>query len=257
MPKSKYDSIAEEYEKLRPEYPRDMIESLIMHTGIDQTSHLLEVGAGTGKATMILAEKGFKIDCIEIEPQMADILIRKTQPYPNISVTIDNFETWEKAEQRKYDLIYSAQAFHWIDENVRYKKSHELLKKNGQLALLWYISVVESTEMYQKLNMIFNQYKTGFSCSGKDNFAAFYDRERQHLEKTPYFHQIKAFTFTSEPIGQSGELFVERFQTTSAYASLDQQTKTSVSNELLSAIDTLGGNVTSRLMYMLFIADRV
>lgn len=35
-------------------------------------------------------------------------------------------------------MIYSAQAFHWLDKNIKYKKCHELLKDNGYLVLFWY-----------------------------------------------------------------------------------------------------------------------
>ena len=35
-------------------------------------------------------------------------------------------------------MIYSAQAFHWIDKDIKYKKCYELLKDKGYLVLFWY-----------------------------------------------------------------------------------------------------------------------
>ena len=49
MSKSKYDSVAKEYEKIRPEYPEELIGKLISSTNITIDSNLLEIGAGTGK----------------------------------------------------------------------------------------------------------------------------------------------------------------------------------------------------------------
>lgn len=256
MSKSKYDSVAEEYERIRPEFPPELIEVLITHTGVDNSSQLLEIGAGTGKATMPLAQKGYKVDCIEIEPKMADILINKCSLYPNISVTVDNFETWGNVKDSSYDLIYSAQAFHWIDEKIKYGKCYNLLKINGHLALFWYFSVIEFTEVFNKLNSIFSKYNTGFACTGMDDCQKFFDREKESIENSVYFHNIRTFTFESLSMIQTADLFIKRFNTTSAFASLDTQGKSIINEELSEAINTMGGNVTSKLMYSLYIADK-
>lgn len=66
---------------------------------------------------------------------MAEILKGKCTKYSNALVDVVPFEEWNCTDNEKYDMIYSAQAFHWIDKKVKYKKCHELLKDNGYLVL--------------------------------------------------------------------------------------------------------------------------
>lgn len=69
---------------------------------------------------------------------MAEILKGKCTKYSNVLVDVVPFEEWNCTDNEKYDMIYSAQAFHWIDKKVKYKKCHELLKDNGYHVLFWY-----------------------------------------------------------------------------------------------------------------------
>jgi trans-aconitate methyltransferase len=58
---------------------------------------------------------------------MAEILRDKCADYSNVTIDVASFEEWKCNEDLKFDLIYSAQAFHWIDKNIKYKKCYELL----------------------------------------------------------------------------------------------------------------------------------
>lgn len=256
MATANYDPVAVEYEKMRPEYPKELVTKFIDVTGINQASHLLEIGAGTGKATMPLASLQFSIDCIEKEAKMAEILIGKISDYPKISVIIDNFETWQGSVQH-YDLVFSAQAFHWIDEAIKYKKCHQLLKEKGKLALFWYISIIEGDEMFAELNNVFSKYNTGFACAGTIDFQRFFDREKSRLENTEYFTNVLEYIYNGETSFQSAEIFLERYQTTSSYASLDDETKMKVNDEIKTTIANLGGTVISKLIYGLYVVDKV
>ena len=46
-----FNQAAEYYDKYRPGYPEEIIDSLISVTGISNGSELLEIGCGSGKAT--------------------------------------------------------------------------------------------------------------------------------------------------------------------------------------------------------------
>ncbi len=72
---------------------------------------------------------------MELGEDMAEILRDKCRDYPNVSVDVVSFEEWNCPNNEKYDMIFCAQAFHWLDKNIKYKKCHELLKENGYLVL--------------------------------------------------------------------------------------------------------------------------
>lgn len=61
-----YKGIAITYDEIRPSYPEKLIDDIISKTEIKSNDRLLEIGAGTGKATIQFAEKGFAIHVILI-----------------------------------------------------------------------------------------------------------------------------------------------------------------------------------------------
>lgn len=60
-----FDLAAEYYDNFRPGYPKEIIETLVMNTRLNNTSRTLEIGAGSGKATDFFKNYGFSIKCIE------------------------------------------------------------------------------------------------------------------------------------------------------------------------------------------------
>jgi SAM-dependent methyltransferase len=110
---------------------------MIQLSGMPAHGSILEVGSGTGKATIPLARRGYALLGIELGDQMAAIAHEKLAPYPNASVEVAAFEDWPLPSGVSFDLVVSASAWHWIDPEVGYRKAAEALKDGGSLALLW------------------------------------------------------------------------------------------------------------------------
>lgn len=122
---------AETYDRARPSYPPEATA----HVGaLVETSSALEIGAGTGKATVDMARTGLRLTCLEPSPEMAEILADKS--LPGVDVVVTTFEEWD-ADAGALDLIYAAQAWHWVDHEVAYQKALRLLRPGGALALMW------------------------------------------------------------------------------------------------------------------------
>ena len=81
-----YQGIANIYDEIRPSYPMELIEDIVSLTGINHRSHLLEVGAGTGKATLIFAEKKFKVIAIEPCEDMAKVLFMSSEKWSTMQL---------------------------------------------------------------------------------------------------------------------------------------------------------------------------
>ena len=47
----RFDGVAALYDIYRPNYPEKLIEAIILMTGLQPDSEILEIGSGTGKAT--------------------------------------------------------------------------------------------------------------------------------------------------------------------------------------------------------------
>lgn len=129
-----FDSAADIYQQARPEYPDGLYALLVEAAGIIAGDRLLEVGCATGKATVPLASRGFRITCIEIGPALAANARRILAGFSNVEIIESAFETWQPAVGARFDLVFAATAWHWIDPAVRYRRAWELLPPGGHLA---------------------------------------------------------------------------------------------------------------------------
>ncbi|HZA32960.1 MAG TPA: SAM-dependent methyltransferase, partial [Propionibacteriaceae bacterium] len=68
---STFEQAAQLYQGARPEYPENLFNRLMEVTGLRSGDHVLEVGAGPGKATLPLARRGLCITAIEPGPALA------------------------------------------------------------------------------------------------------------------------------------------------------------------------------------------
>lgn len=129
-----FDQVAAEYDAIRPGYPAALIEDIISMSSLPAEGRILEVGCGTGQATMPFAEQGYQLTGLDIGAALAAVAAQKCRAYPNVQIQVASFEDWE-AEPGTFDLIISATAFHWIPPEVGYPKAAYLLKDTGSLAI--------------------------------------------------------------------------------------------------------------------------
>lgn len=117
------------------------------------------MGCGTGQATLPFIEKGYQIKAIELSSEMSRYVESKFSHFNNFMVETTSFEN-AKIKEESIDLLYSATAFHWIDEQLGYEKIRQILKKNGRVALFWNHPFVasEKDSLHQRIQKIYTKY---------------------------------------------------------------------------------------------------
>jgi SAM-dependent methyltransferase len=125
---------ADLYDRARPSYPATLVDDVVAMAG--PSGRALDVGCGTGKATVLLAERGLTGAGVEADPAMAEVARLNLAPYPRWTVYVSDFEKWQPREG-SFDLVCAAQAWHWLDPAVRLQRAHGLLRPGGWLALWW------------------------------------------------------------------------------------------------------------------------
>jgi SAM-dependent methyltransferase len=128
-----FEELPELYDRARPGYPNELFDDLIELARLRPGARLLEIGCGTGKATVPLAERGFRLVCVELGEGLARVARARLGAYPAVDVVNERFETWEPTGV--FDGVVSFTAFHWIDPDVRYQKSADVLRERGALAV--------------------------------------------------------------------------------------------------------------------------
>lgn len=148
-----FGSAAEQYERFRPGYPREVLEAVVEYAGRPVQSSL-EVGAGTGKATRLLASRGMSVTALEPDAAMAAVLERTTRGLP-VELVVSTFEQYPTT--RRFDLVCAAAAWHWTDPATRWARAVDLLLPGGVLALFGRPAELCDPELFAAVEQIESQ----------------------------------------------------------------------------------------------------
>lgn len=150
-----FGEVAELYDKARAGYPDALVDDVAGLAGAGGSPvRALEVGAGTGKATVSFAARGLRIVALEPSAAMAAVARRNCERFPAVSIEITSFEDWP-VETGGFGLLYSAQAWHWVTPEVRYPKAAEALAPGGTLALFWNRTSWQSGPLRDELDRLY------------------------------------------------------------------------------------------------------
>lgn len=102
------------YDKNRPSYPPTMVEKLLTHLNVSgqENAKIVDLAAGTGKFTELLARRPEDFEIIAIEPHAG---MRKTLDNKNLDkVTVKDGDAGNIGLENSWgDALIAAQAFHW------------------------------------------------------------------------------------------------------------------------------------------------
>jgi SAM-dependent methyltransferase len=128
-----FDGVGAEYERGRPTYPAEAIAWLVEVLGIGRGRVVLDLAAGTGKLTRLLAPTGARI--VAVEPA-AGMRRRIEETLPEVEVLGGTAEAIPLADA-SVDAVTIAQAFHWFDGDAALAEIHRVIRVGGRLGLVW------------------------------------------------------------------------------------------------------------------------
>lgn len=156
-----FNQNAAAFEQYRIKYPEALYRDILAYAQICSDSSLLEIGMGSGQATEPFLAMGCSLTAIEQGDKLAAIASEKFACYPNFKLWLGRFEEFDCSE--RYDLIFSASAFHWIEEDFGYRRVHELLKEGG--IFVRFASHPEyrigQEALYEDIQKLYDIYKPG------------------------------------------------------------------------------------------------
>lgn len=127
--------MAEFYGTARPPYPARVHEVLVERCGLRPGIRVLDVGAGSGQATLASLRAGARVVAVEPGPSLADKLRGLGGP-GELEVIVAAFED-AGIPEASFDLVTIATAFHWLDPNRSLAKIHGALRPGGWIAMWW------------------------------------------------------------------------------------------------------------------------
>lgn len=117
------------YERGRPSYPPEAIDWLLP----DDAHDVLDLGAGTGKLTTRLVERG--LDVVAVDP-IAEMLELLRSSLPRTRALLGTAEEIPLPDN-SIDAVLVAQAWHWFDPAQAIPEVARVLRPGGRLGLVW------------------------------------------------------------------------------------------------------------------------
>lgn len=124
-----FGSAAAAYERGRPSYPPDAIDWLLP----GDARNVLDLGAGTGKLTTRLVERGLDVVAVDPIPEMLDVLRGSLPQTRALLGTAEEIPL----EDNSVDAVLVAQAWHWVDPARAVPEVARVLRPGGRLGLVW------------------------------------------------------------------------------------------------------------------------
>jgi SAM-dependent methyltransferase len=150
-----YDEVAGLYDRTRPSYPQSLVDDVIDLSGLSPGDRILEIGCGTGQATVDFARRGFSIVCLEPGAAMSQIAREKLERFANVEVVPQTFESWP-LETETFSLVISAQSFHWVSPEIRFAKAAAALHRDGTLGVFGNAVVFNDSSLGRMLDGIYS-----------------------------------------------------------------------------------------------------
>lgn len=117
------------YERGRPSYPPEAIDWLLP----PGARTVLDLGAGTGKLTIRLAERGLDVIAVDPIPEMLEVLSASLPDTPALLGTAEEIPLPDDS----VDSVLVAQAWHWFDADRAVAEIARVLRPGGRLGLVW------------------------------------------------------------------------------------------------------------------------
>lgn len=247
--RTSFERKADLYDASRPSYPDALVDDLMARC---DPARMLEIGAGTGKATRGFARTGRELVALEPAAGLAAILRRHVGALAHVRIEETSFEAYE--DGGGFDLIYAAQAFHWTDPALRYTKTARLLRPGGALAVITNEKAPLGPELRRELDQVYARWSPET------------DRPADEIEdaRQSWTAEIAASDLFASPdvllfpwtASYTARAYVDLVDTYSDTIVLPDEQRTGLTTGIASVIERHGGQLEISYVAMVFLARR-
>jgi SAM-dependent methyltransferase len=251
-----FEGAPELYDRMRPRYPNGLVDDLIALAGLPAQGRILEIGAGTGIATLPLAERGYQIVAVELGAELAAVAKRKLAKFGNVEVMVSAFEDLQLPAE-PFDLVMSATAWHWVDPGVSYKKAAEALRPGAALAVFGYWHVAGGDqEFFERVQHCYVSFMPGSDPDVRLQDPACFEADTSALEASGLFQRPETRTYVNEETYSHAQ-YLDLLSTYSGHRDLNEEARKGLFECIGSLMDKdFGGQIRKRYINELVVARR-
>jgi SAM-dependent methyltransferase len=216
-----FDEVAELYDRARPGYPDQLFADLSELARLGLSSSILEIGCGTGQATLALARRDFSVFCVELGANLAALARRNLAAYSGVRIVTADFESWDSAGAR-FDLVLAATCWHWLDPELRCARAASLLRPGGALAVIGGGHVVpeDGDPFFMEIQDVYESIGEGMVGERRMPLPGEGTDQREELEASGLFAEVEVRRYLTERT-YTAEQYVELLDTFSGHRTMD------------------------------------
>lgn len=125
--------MATAYERFRLGYPASLVDDVLEYAGRPVRT-ALEIGAGTGKATRVFADRGIAVTASDPDPAMlAELRRHVPASVATVEAGLEDLPP-DLTPTAGFDLVFAAAALHWTRPEGRWERVAALLGGSGVFA---------------------------------------------------------------------------------------------------------------------------
>jgi SAM-dependent methyltransferase len=155
--RSVFDPVAQRYDASRPGYPDALFAAIESRARPLAGATVVEVGAGTGKATRELIGRGARVLPVDIG---AGMLAQLRSRLPGVPAVVGDGIALP-VQDGAADLVACAQAFHWLPLDRSLPEAVRVLRPGGAIALWWNVSEADDEPWMRRLGEQFRATPSG------------------------------------------------------------------------------------------------
>ena len=157
-----FDAWADDYDRYRPSYPDELFVTIARELELPARAAVADLGAGTGRASLAMARRGWHVTAVEPGGPMLDAL-RRAAAAETLNIEVRQ----ATAEQTglpdgSVDLVAAAQAYHWFDRPRALAEMGRIVRSRGGIALFWNNRDDETSPFLAAYTELLQRYVTGY-----------------------------------------------------------------------------------------------
>lgn len=248
-----FEEQAERYDATASGYPVELIEDIVKLANLPSDGRILEIGCGSGQATISFAERGYSITAVELGERLAQLAANKLRPFPLVQVIQHEFESWPLPPQ-PFDLILSAEAFHWIVPEVGIPKMAQALVSGGMAALFWSVMERMDTPLHRAIAAAYAETASEWPnpLDGEVSADFIYQATSRNFVQVGGFEPIQSRTYPAHHTTVlNGEAYIEELRTFSSHRNMPETTRRNLYAAIQAAFQAHEDRLLQNIGYVL------
>ena len=248
-----FDGVVDTYERARPSYPAALFDAFF--AALPAHPKIVEIGPGTGQATVDLLARGAHVTAVELGPRLAQRVRQRFADNAALTVVNASFED-AALDRHSFDGVTTATAYHWIDHTAQIERPVELLRSGGVLGVIDLIQIDSPSDhgYFERVQPIYDAYHGEKSSWMPSSYDTAESSVAERLRASELYSSVEVVRVPWDQTYTAAE-YRDLLWTHSGTQMMPEPDRTSMVDELAAVVDAeFGGTVTRPLVATLTLA---